>query len=105
MKQYYPPEEVINSLDKLHKATPSPYLHTRIQAKMDRVSQSPEIQFFRFVSRPVFALALALIFLLMHSYLLVYRINNKPSFDEASNLLAVEYVQPAVNPYEPNDIP
>lgn len=105
MKQHYSPEEIINSLDKLQKASPSPFLYAKIQSRREQASKAPEVYFFRFITRPAFALAIAFVFLLMHGYLLVNRMKTEISPEDTNNLIAAEYVLHDANPYELNETP
>lgn len=105
MKKHYTAEEIIDSLDQIQKASPSPYLYAKIQARMQQESNSPEAYFFRFVTKPAFALAVAIIFILMHGYLLLNMKNNAPDSEDMGGLIASEYVQHTLNPYEINEVP
>jgi hypothetical protein len=105
MKKHYTAEEIISSLDHIQKASPSPYLYAKIQSKMRQESNSPEAYFFRFITNPAFALAVAFVFILMHGYLLMNRNENASNGEDMGGLIASEYVQHTVNPYEINDIP
>ena len=105
MKKHYTPEEIIDSLNQIQKASPSPYLYAKIQSRMQQESNSPEAYFFWFVTKPAFALAIAFIFILMHGYLLLNMNDNASGIEDTGGLIASEYVQHTVNPYEINEIP
>ncbi|MEY4740157.1 MAG: hypothetical protein RLZZ05_1541, partial [Bacteroidota bacterium] len=54
MKMKFTSEEVINSLEGIQRAEGSPFLFTRIQARMKKEENRPEMVFFRFITRPAF---------------------------------------------------
>ncbi len=105
MKMKVTSEEVINSLEGIQRAEGSPFLFTRIQARMKKEENRPEMVFFRFITRPAFALAIALFFIAINGYLVSNSFNKQNAMDDLGQPLAAEYVQHDINPYETNELP
>jgi hypothetical protein len=105
MKMKFTSEEVINSLEGIQRAEGSPFLFTRIQARMKKEENRPEMVFFRFITRPAFALAIALFFIAINAYLVSNSFNRQNAMDDLGQPLAAEYVQHDINPYETNELP
>jgi hypothetical protein len=105
MKMKFTSEEVINSLEGIQKAEGSPFLFTRIQARMKKEENRPEMVFFRFITRPAFALGIALFFIAINGYLVSNSFNRQNTMDDLGQPLAAEYVQHDLNPYETNELP
>ena len=105
MKMKFTSEEVINSLEGIQKAEGSPFLFTRIQARMKKEENRPEMVFFRFITRPAFAMAFALFFIAINGYLITNSVNKNNAMDDLGQPLAAEYVQHDLNPYETNELP
>jgi hypothetical protein len=105
MKKKFTSEEVINSLEGIQRAEASPFLFTRIQARMKKEENRPEMVFFRFITRPAFALAFALLFIAINGYLISNSVNKNNTMDDIGQPLAAEYAQHDLNPYETNELP
>ena len=105
MDKKFTSEEVINSLEGIQRAEGNPYLFTRIQARMKREENRPEMVFFRLITRPAFALTIAIFFIGINGYLISNNMKTKNSADDLGQPLAVEYVQHDLNPYETNELP
>lgn len=105
MIKNYSSEEIINSLDGASRAEPSPFLFTRIQSRLNVEKNSIYTLFSRLLTHPTFAVGLAVLFILINGLILVGKINDKNELQESSQPLAVEYIQPVINPYETNDTP
>jgi hypothetical protein len=105
MKKKFTSEEVINSLEGIQRAEGSPFLFTRIQARMKKEANRPEMVFFRFITRPAFALAIALFFIAINGYLVTNSVNKNNAMDDLGQPLAAEYMQHDLNPYETNELP
>ena len=105
MKMKCTSEEVINSLEGIQRAEGSPFLFTRIQARMKKEENRPEMVFFRFITRPAFALAIALFFIAINGYLVTNSVNKNNAMDDLGQPLAAEYMQHDLNPYETNELP
>ena len=105
MKMKFTSEEVINSLEGIQRAEGSPFLFTRIQARMKKEENRPEMVFFRFITRPAFAMAFALFFIAINGYLITNSVSKHNALDDVGQPLAAEYVQHDLNPYESNELP
>ena len=51
-------EAILNSLDGIQKATPQPFLYTRLMARMQRADDNAWSRALQFVSKPAFALGI-----------------------------------------------
>ena len=105
MKMKFTSEEVINSLEGIQRAEGSPFLFTRIQARMKKEENLPEIVFFKFITRPAFALAIAVFFIAINVYMVSNSFNRQNAMDDLGQPLAAEYVQHDLNPYETIELP
>ncbi len=105
MKQQFTTEEIINSLEGIQRAEPSPFLFTRVQARLMKEENRPEIAIFRFVTRPAFAICFAVVFIVINGYLVNLKMNERPLSEEMGQPLAAEYVQHDINPYELTETP
>jgi hypothetical protein len=105
MKPNFTSEEIVNSLEGIERAQPTPFLYTRVHARLLKHQHSPEINFFKFVTRPAFVLGMALLILFMNGYFIMSRTNFQNSQEEVGQSLAVEYGQNTLNPYELNEAP
>jgi hypothetical protein len=100
MNTKFTPEEILNSLDGMQKAAPSPFLYTRIQGRMTKEGNSQLMTFFRYVTNPAFSLSVAFLFILINGYFLTINIDQEISLEDNSQIIAAEYVQQPLNPYE-----
>jgi|Wag4MinimDraft_19_1082662.scaffolds.fasta_scaffold06621_2 hypothetical protein len=105
MKQNFSSEDVINSLENIRRAEPQPFLFTRVQARLLREQSRPEIAIFRFVTRPIFAICFAVLFIFINGYLVNQKMKENSLADDIGQPIAVEYVQHTINPYEINENP
>jgi hypothetical protein len=105
MKMKFTSEEVINSLEGIQRAEGAPFLFTRIEARMKKEENRPEMVFFRFITRPAFALTIALFFISINGYLVSNSFSRQNAMDDLGQPLAAEYVQHDINPYETNELP
>ena len=99
-------EEVHQSLDKIQRAEPAPFLYTRIKGRMMRNEKSPfNIILHAFIT-PKFVLALTCIIIVINGYFLSNKIKERSAIVEKAQPIAVEYVHQSLNPYETtNDSP
>ena len=72
---------------------------------MKKEENRPEMVFFRFITRPAFALAIALFFIAINGYLVTNSVNKNNAMDDLGQPLAAEYMQHDLNPYETNELP
>jgi hypothetical protein len=105
MKPNFTLEEIVNSLEGIERAQPTPFLYTRVHARLIKNQHSPEINFFKFVTRPAFVLGMALLILFMNGYFIMNRTNFQNTQEEVGQSLAVEYGQNTLNPYDLNEAP
>jgi hypothetical protein len=105
MKPNFISEEIINSLEGIERAQPTPFLYTRVHARLIKIQHSPEINFFKFVTRPAFVLGVVLLIVFMNGYFMMNRTNLFNTQEEVSQSLAVEYGQNTPNPYDLNETP
>jgi hypothetical protein len=105
MKPNFTPEEIINSLEGIERAQPTPFFYTRVHAKLIKNQYSPEVGFFKFVTNPAFVLGMVLLIIFMNGYIMMNRTNLIKSQDEVGQSLAVEYGQNTLNPYDINEAP
>ncbi|MEY4628577.1 MAG: hypothetical protein RLZZ595_903 [Bacteroidota bacterium] len=105
MEPKFTTEEIINSLEGIQRAEPSPFLHTRVYAKFLERQNSTELTLFRFVTRPVFVMAMAMLIILMNGYFMMNRNGMLNTQEEVGQSLAVEYGQNTINPYDLNEAP
>lgn len=106
MKTRFTSEEVINSLDGIQRAEPSPFLFTRIQAKLLNKENNPAYTAFIFISRPAVVMSMVMLILLMNGYLMFNRNATQNNQEEIGQTIAAEYGrQNAINPYELNEAP
>ena len=84
--------EILNSLEGIQKAFPEPFLFTRIQGRMMQTEDSSWSKVLQFVSKPAFALATVILFLIINGYILLnhYKESDIPKTDSAQTL-ALEY--------------
>lgn len=85
-------EETLNSLDHARRASANPFLYTRIMASLNADEESAWAVAFRFVSRPVIALATVLVIILINS-LVLYKSSEtaQTPVQEEDQVFASEY--------------
>ena len=105
MKPNFTSEEIVNSLEGIERAQPTPFLYTRVHARLLKHQHSPEINFFKFVTRPAFVLGMVLLVVFMNGYFMMNRTNLFETQEEVGQSLAVEYGQNTPNPYDLNEAP
>ena len=96
----FTPEEILKSFEGIKRAEPSPFLYTRIQAKMDREETSIFASFLRLVASPTIALGITFLFLLINVMILMYSFKENTPRDDYSLSIAREYHVQTLNPYE-----
>lgn len=97
-------ERILNSLDDLQKATPQPFLYTRLVARMQKVDDNAWSRALQFVSKPAFALGMALLFLMINGYILLNQFTkaSEPA-EETTQALALEYASLTSPFYDNNE--
>lgn len=106
MKANFTSEEIINSLDGIQRAEPAPFLYTRVHARLLQNENSFVLTIFRYITKPSFVMALAMLIILVNGYIMYNRIVMQESQEEMNQTIAAEYGrQNAINPYELNEAP
>lgn len=105
MKQQFTTEDIINSLEGIQRADPSPFLFTRVQARLMKEENRPELAIFRFVTRPAFAICFSILFVAINGYLVNLKMSEQHLTEEIGQPMAVEYVQHFANPYDISENP
>jgi len=82
-------EQILNSLDGIHRAQPKPYFYTRLMAKLDKQKNGWE-KVAGFISNPVFAIAVIALFLIINIAILFNSSSNATSSSQEESSLAVE---------------
>ena len=94
------PEDIINSLEGIGRAEPSPYFYTRLQGKMTKEDNSLAVTLLRFFTNPSLSIGVALVFIMLNGYFLLTNLNKETIVDDNTQNIAAEYVQQNLNPYE-----
>lgn len=84
-------DDVLQSLDGMHRANANPFLYTRILAKVQETA-NPWEKIARFITRPAFAVAATLLFLALNIWV-AFAQNDKKAAPktESVQLLAADY--------------
>ena len=82
-------EEILNSLDGMRRAEPQPYFYTRLMTKLDKQKNGWE-KVAGFISKPVFAIAMIALFLIINIAILFNSSSNATSSSQEESSLAVE---------------
>lgn len=82
-------EEILNSLDGMHRAQPEPYFYTRLMAKRDRQKNGWE-KVAGFISKPAFAIAAIALTLIINIAILFNSSSRATSSSQEDSSLAVE---------------
>ena len=106
MKAKFTTEEIINSLDGIQRAEPTPFLYTRIHARLQGNESSTVYTIFRYITKPSFVLAVVMLIILVNGFIMYNRIEMQQNQEDMSQTIAAEYGrQNAINPYELNEAP
>ncbi len=106
MKSKFTTEEIINSLDGIQRAEPSPFLYTRIHARLHRNENSMVFTIFRYITKPSFVMAVVMLIILVNGFIMYNRIEMQQNQEDMSQTIAAEYGrQNTINPYELNEAP
>jgi hypothetical protein len=106
MKVKFTTEEIINSLDGIERAEPSPFFYTRVHARLMDNQNSPAQSAFRLITRPAFVMAIVMLIVLVNGYIMYNRSALLQNQDEIGQTIAAEYGrQSTINPYELNEAP
>ena len=97
-------DAILNSLDGVQKASPEPFLFTRIMARIQSSDDNSWARVLKFVSKPAFALAIAIIFLFINGYILVSQFRNTVApKEESTQAMAMEYTGLTTPYYDVNE--
>lgn len=106
MKKRITPEEIINSLDGIQRAEPTPFLYTRVHARLVKKQDNMFLTAFAFITRPAFVMAMVMLILLVNGYIMFNRSAFQHNQEEIGQTIAAEYGrQNTINPYELNELP
>jgi len=96
-------EAILNSLDGVEKASPNPFLYTRLMARMHASDDNIWSRILQFVTKPVFAVGITLIFLLINAYILLNQYSSSvEQAEESTQTLALEYTSLTATIYDNN---
>ena len=96
-------EAAMNSLEGLHSATPGPFFFTRVMARLSRAEKNPWEKVGAFIARPVVAIAVVTLVLLMNAGAVLQEKESAPSLaeqTESSNYDEMELVANTFYDYE-----
>lgn len=94
-------DEVLHSLDSIHKASPRPFLFTRLEARM-QAEKNPWVKLSSFVVRPVVAFT-CICFVLIVNVMVILMVNKPGNFQAQQGnelVTADEYSQVSSTLYE-----
>jgi hypothetical protein len=100
MKIKHTPEEIINSLEGIGRAEPSPYFYSRLQGKIAKEENGFVISLLRFLTNPSLSIGVALLFIMINGYFLMNNMKKEINIDDNAQNIAAEYVPQNLNPYE-----
>ena len=97
-------EAILNSFDGVEKASPGPFLYTRLMAKMQESDDSIWSRILQFITRPVFAVGITLIFLLINAYILLNQFSrSEQQVEDSTQIVAMEYNSLTATIYDNNN--
>lgn len=97
-------EAILNSFDGVEKAIPRPFLYTRLMAKMQESDDSIWSRILQFITRPVFAVGITLIFLLINAYILLNQFSRSgEQVEDSTQIVAMEYNSLTATIYDNNN--
>lgn len=80
-------DEVMQSLNRVEKASPSPFFFTRLEARMEREKSSWE-KISSFVAKPVVAFACICLVIMINAWVIFSSHNSQNSTDQQASELA-----------------
>lgn len=80
-------DEVMQSLNRVEKASPSPFFFTRLEARMEREKSSWE-KISSFVAKPVVAFACICLVIMINAWVIFSSCNSQNSTDQQTSELA-----------------
>jgi hypothetical protein len=96
-------EAILNSLNGLEKASPTPFLYTRLMSRMKAEDDNIWSRILQFITRPVFALGIVLVFLLINIYILLNQFSGTvEQTEDSTQIVALEYNSLTATIYDNN---
>ena len=96
-------EAILNSFDGVEKASPTPFLFTRVMARMHDSDDNIWSRILQFITKPAFALGIALVFLMINMYILLNQYSGTvEQAEESTQTLALEYTSLTSTIYDNN---
>jgi hypothetical protein len=96
-------EAILNSFDGLEKASPTPFLYTRLMARMQESDDNIWSRILQFVTKPVFAVGITLVFLMINAYILLNQYSSSVEQpEESTQTIALEYTSLSATMYDNN---
>jgi hypothetical protein len=96
-------EAILNSLNGLEKASPNPFLYTRLMSRMKAEDDNIWSRILQFITRPVFALGIVLVFLLINIYILLNQFSGTvEQTEDSTQIVALEYNSLTATIYDNN---
>jgi len=96
-------EAILNSFDGVEKASPTPFLYTRLMARMQESDDNIWSRILQFITKPVFAVGITLVFLLINAYILLNQYSSSvEQAEESTQTLALEYTSLTSTIYDNN---
>ena len=80
-------EEIMQSLDGIEKATPSPFFFSRLEARMQKEKSVWE-NISSFVAKPVYAFACICLVILLNASVILFTASSKNSTDQQNSEVA-----------------
>jgi hypothetical protein len=92
-------DATLSSLDGIQRAQPAPFFRTRLMARLEAGRSSALYRFVGMISRPAFAITIAVVFLLLNGVLLLglLRLQQGSTVEDPAQSLAYEYTHSTPN--------
>ena len=100
MKIKHTSDDIINSLEGIGRAEPSPYFYTRLQGKIAKEEKGFVISLVRFLTNPSLSIGIAILFIMINGYFVMNNLKKEINIDDNAQNIAAEYVPQNLNPYE-----
>jgi hypothetical protein len=92
-------EAAMNSLDGIHPASPGPFFFTRVMARVNRAEKNPWEQAGAFIARPVVAIAVVMLVILMNAGAVLQEKESSPSIAEQTEQSNFDELDLTANTY------
>ncbi len=97
-------ENVLNSLDKLDRATPHPFFYTRLMARVHNRYQNKWEKYSAFITRPLVAFSGIFLIVFMNLFAAYLNLKTSANSEPAEAAITDEYTQVATNFYDLENI-